>query len=96
MQATGTGGELRVGSRRAAVLGRWELRAASGMPAVRFDITAAVAASDSYWITQGPFTVDLQFGRWHWRWDGVRAVVEAGTASMLVCGRPEMVRDAQV
>lgn len=65
MRATGESGELRVGHRHAAVLGRWTIE-----PAGRsFVLRASVASEDAFWVNERPLDVLLDVGgtRWLWR-----------------------------
>ena len=87
---------MRVGQQRAALLGAWKVDLASGLPATRFDVLAQVVFADAFWLTQGPFELQLRFGRFLWIWSGVTADVASERAQMLVVGKPTIVKDGEL
>ena len=97
MQASGHGGELRVGYQSAAQLGSWQVDIVQAIPAIRFSIAADILNGDAFWLTQTPIALDLRFGRFHWYWEAVtRAEITATRAELVVYGRPRITKDGEV
>jgi hypothetical protein len=93
VNAAGPSGELRVGYQQAASLGLWEIQAIAEVSTTSFAIKAEIRNTDSFWITQTPMTVDLQFGRFHWLWYFVRPVIDDGYVAIKVFGKPSIVKE---
>jgi|TARA_Y100000310_G_scaffold98201_1_gene95926 hypothetical protein len=93
MRAIGVRGELRVGYQQAARLGEWRLETTRPPPGMSFDVEAAIRSTNSFWITQTPMTLDLQFGRFHWIWDDVRPALVNGSAAVRVFGKPRISKE---
>lgn len=94
MNANGPAGELRVGYQLAARLGRWSMEAHHALPAVRFAIRAPIMWRDVFWSTQRPMRVELFFGSFRWTWDNVTPTIADGSMSVVVEGKPRLIKDA--
>ena len=93
MNASGHGGELRVGYQQAAQIGEWSLQATPTIPMLRFAVEASIYRIDKFWITQLPMVLDLQFGRFHWRWVNVTPSFDKDHVAVQVFGKPAIVKD---
>ena len=71
MKITGTGGDIRVGYQRAALLGKWSLTATGYQPQVSYTLDATVLERDEYWFFESPHDVSLVMGKRHWLWRNV-------------------------
>ena len=68
MKMTGKTGQLKVGGRHAATLGRWSFDGNDH----GWTLEADTVAIDDYWFaTSGPFTLHLEVGKQIWKWRGV-------------------------
>lgn len=93
MKAIGHGGELRVGYQCAATLGSWRLEVTPTLPSLQFVVEATINAVDRFWIAQKPLVLDLQFGRFHWIWEGIHPEVSEGNVLVRAFGKPIIVRE---
>jgi hypothetical protein len=92
-QAEGVRGELRVGYRVAARLGRWSLlRSPETLGDDKTRIRVDVIEQDEFWSTQGPQEVWLNMGGpiW-WIWPTAE-VGGSGSVSLVVHGDPRVER----
>jgi hypothetical protein len=71
MKIAGTGGEVRVGYQRAAMLGKWSITASGYQPQTSYTLNAAVVDRDEYWFYQYPHAVSLSMGNRQWLWHNV-------------------------
>jgi hypothetical protein len=89
-QAEGIRGELRVGYRIAARLGRWSLmRSPETLGDDKTRIRAEVVEHDEFWIAQGPQEIWLFMDRAWWVWSTAE-VGGAGSVSLVVHGDPRV------
>ena len=64
MRASGLSGELRVGHRQAATLGRWTIESNDSS----FVLRASVFRFDEFWVYERPIDVALRIAGVEWVW----------------------------
>lgn len=84
MRATGVRGELRVGHKRAAVLGAWEIE----QNGKAFVLRATVGEADDFWINERPIDVVLDVGGVEWLWRHANVKIGGGEIVSAITERP--------
>lgn len=92
MKAAGQGGRLLVGYQQAAAIVGWSMESTATLPP-QTTINALLRRIDTFWITQQPVTLELPVGRTTWRWDRVSLALDGPKATMLVTGRPLVIKE---
>ncbi len=82
----GQDGRIRVGYQTAAILGSFSL---TPVGPNQWEVQATVTQADAFWMSQSPRTLELSVGQQRWRWPATGLVVDGGTVSGIVTGRPE-------
>lgn len=86
LTATGPHGELRVGGRAAAKLGKWVLTSSDEGVSI---VTAPTADVDEYWLwSSGIKELRLSTGSKQWRWREVEVGYGGSTMTITVTGKP--------
>lgn len=87
MTIRGEGGALRVGYQCAARLGTWTLKRVHPHC---YEATATLVDADTFWITHGPFDLDLTIGQRAWSWVAVQPNVMAESLTVTLEGVPSI------
>ncbi len=90
MRASGSGGELRYGYQRAAVLGPWVIESEDR---VGFVFRAELVEEHPVWLGHRPLDLILALGPVEWTWRGVEPATTDGTVRIVLDRKPDAVAD---